>query len=165
MNTLTLDTNPTLTSAPIATADDRWDATIANALNFHFSSNAQDAMHRNQRPYYPMMPLPTDRPVKDCRDNDEYLWNKLVLRYEQAFVTNKYDLCYQLRDEMETLERTISSNANGTRLHQYITGYHQAAHALKDVHWNATYELGKVAPQPITHWAKTEQQPIQWRSK
>lgn len=161
--TVTTNRSPATIPNP-PTAENRWDETIANSLNQVFSSNAQIPTMRIYRPYYPLMPLPINKPICACRDYNEYRWNKTLIRYERSFSNRKYEVCYQILGELITLEGLLRTQI--TRQNQYIKEHYEAAQCLYDAIVNRRCDLVKVAPQKQKqqHWIEQEN-PIQWRAK
>ena len=142
--------------------DEQWDRFISDTLNFVFCNNAQDEMISQQRPFYPMMPLPVDRPICECRDYPEYKWNQLVITFDRVFKVRKYDWCWKLLDEMEALYPTIGEEYTYQTV--YIKGYFSATGSpLRDCCTHFRLDLEKVAPKPQVAWVE-QKAPIQWRA-
>lgn len=161
MTTITMPTMATPTMEP-ESVESRWDKTIANALNEAFCYNAQVPMMKHYRPYFPCMPLPIDKPISECRDYEEYEWNKTLIRYDRAFGTQNYSLCYRLLDELSDIHHSLIQTI--TLDNQYIDRHMDAAHSIRDAIWHRQDNLDKVSPQPVPVKLAVNNQPIQWRA-
>ena len=162
--TCTVDASSTTTPADALSITDQWDDTITSALNDHFILNAQDNTLQLRPPYHPFMPLPTNRPVSECRDYPEYAWNREFLRYHMALIEGKYDDCYEIAIELQVIARFISCTSRGDN--QYINNYVDAAKLMKEDVLHRECDSERTTPNPKAILVEaSEEKPILWKAR
>jgi hypothetical protein len=163
--TYTVDaSSTTLTPVAALSSEERWDDAIASALNKAFIYDAEDESIMRRPPYFPFIPLPWDRTVSEFRDYPDYAWNRELIRMERAFSRKRYDICYQIADELKSIALFVATDP--TRHNEFTTELLYAVQRLKDTVANRECQLVTIVPESkVIQMEPPEQHPILWKAR
>jgi hypothetical protein len=162
--TYTVDASSTTTLTAALSIEDQWDDAIAMALNKAFIYDAEDESITRRPPYFPFIPLPWDRTVSEFRDYPDYVWNRELIRMERAFSKKRYDICYQIVDELKSIALFIATDP--TRHNEFATELLFTVQRLKDTVADRECELVTIVPESeVIQMEPPEQHPILWKAR